>query len=321
MNLPVKTLVVGCLLFNGLPAYAQNETEATSANLASETSDPLTTESPASNVEAPLAAESLPAPQSLAKPTEIIGYSDDLPIQDKQFQHGMTPLGMYQAADWVVKSVMILLLLASVLTWALFVTKQIQVSIACRRAALLLKELVASESLEEGKQRSFDKQGGGLALIEATQHELTLSALGRASNDGIKERVQIRLERVQASLNHSMTTGTSMLATVGSVGPFIGLFGTVWGIMNAFIGIAKTKSTTLVVVAPGIAEALLATAIGLVAAIPAVVMYNHFARSIGRYRASLADITAALLVLVSRDLDRTSPEVGSDNTVTLRKTG
>lgn len=224
--------------------------------------------------------------------------------------HDMTPMGMYHAADWVVKSVMILLLLASVLSWALFVSKQIQVSLACKHAARLLRELIASENLKEGKQRSFDKKGGGLALIDTALHELDLSALGTASDDGIKERVQISLERTQASLNSKMTAGTGILATIGSVGPFVGLFGTVWGIMNAFIGIAKAQSTTLDVVAPGIAEALLATAIGLVAAIPAVIMYNHFTRAIGRYRAYLADINAALLVLVSRDLDRKPNTLG-----------
>ena len=241
-----------------------------------------------------------------------------------KFKHDMTPIGMYQAADWVVKSVIILLLLASILTWALFVSKQIQVSLACQHAAKLLRELVASESLKEGKQRSFDQEGGGLALIDTVLHELELSALGTASNDGIKERVQISLERTQASLNSKMTSGTGILATIGSVGPFVGLFGTVWGIMNAFIGIAKSQSTTLVVVAPGIAEALLATAIGLVAAIPAVIMYNHFSREIGRYRALLAEINAALLVLVSRDLDR-EPCAATNNDeskpATLRKTG
>ncbi len=227
-----------------------------------------------------------------------------------KLKHDMTPMGMYHAADWVVKSVMILLLLASILSWALFVSKQIQVSLACKHAARLLRELIASENLKEGKQRSFDKKGGGLALIDTALHELDLSALGTASDDGIKERVQISLERTQASLNSKMTSGTGILATIGSVGPFVGLFGTVWGIMNAFIGIAKAQSTTLDVVAPGIAEALLATAIGLVAAIPAVIMYNHFARAIGRYRAYLADINAALLVLVSRDLDRKPNTLG-----------
>jgi biopolymer transport protein ExbB len=101
-----------------------------------------------------------------------------------------------------------------------------------------------------------------------------------------------------------MTRGTGLLATIGATAPFVGLFGTVWGIMNSFIGISKAQTTNLAVVAPGIAEALLATAIGLVAAIPAVVVYNAFARSITGYRALLADASAEVLRLVSRDLDR-----------------
>jgi biopolymer transport protein ExbB len=101
-----------------------------------------------------------------------------------------------------------------------------------------------------------------------------------------------------------MLRGTGVLATIGATAPFVGLFGTVWGIMNSFVGISKSQTTNLAVVAPGIAEALLATAFGLAAAIPAVVIYNVFARSIGGYRALLADASAEVLGLVSRDLDR-----------------
>ncbi|MCY1507996.1 Biopolymer transport protein ExbB [compost metagenome] len=100
-----------------------------------------------------------------------------------------------------------------------------------------------------------------------------------------------------------MSKGTGPLATIGSTAPFVGLFGTVWGIMNSFIGIAKSQTTNLAVVAPGIAEALLATALGLVAAIPAVVIYNVFARSITGYKAQVADCSAQVLLLLSRDLD------------------
>ena len=103
-----------------------------------------------------------------------------------------------------------------------------------------------------------------------------------------------------------MGRGTGLLATIGSTAPFVGLFGTVWGIMNAFIGISKTNTTNLAVVAPGIAEALLATAFGLVAAIPAVIIYNMFARGITGYRAVLADASTEVLRLLSRDLDRST---------------
>ncbi|MET0126195.1 MAG: MotA/TolQ/ExbB proton channel family protein, partial [Pseudomonas caspiana] len=106
-----------------------------------------------------------------------------------------------------------------------------------------------------------------------------------------------------AAFSRHAGRGNGFLATIGSVAPFIGLFGTVWGIMNSFIGSAKTQTTNLAVVAPGIAEALLATALGLVAAIPAVVIYNVFARSIAGYKAQVSDASAQVLLLVSRDLD------------------
>ncbi|KOO02914.1 flagellar motor protein MotA [Vibrio nereis] len=220
-------------------------------------------------------------------------------------QHDLSPYGMYLAADWVVKAVMVLLLAASGITWAIGIAKQIQLAVASRRARYILGELLDSETLVEGKLRCDNAKGAGIGLIAATQQELELSARAER-DDGLKERLQLRLERVQAGLSRNMAGGTGVLATVGSVGPFVGLFGTVWGIMNAFVGIANSQSTTLAVVAPGIAEALLATAIGLVAAIPAVVLYNHFTRGVSQYRALTTDISAALMVLVSRDLDRES---------------
>ncbi|EKM33998.1 tonB-system energizer ExbB [Vibrio harveyi] len=231
-------------------------------------------------------------------------------------------MGMYHAADWVVKGVMLSLLAASILTWAVFLFKQVQLMKATRRTQKLLTELVDAESLENAKQTTQPFKGVESSLISATQHELQLSSLGSASENGIKERVQLRLERVQAELGRSITSLTGILATIGSVGPFVGLFGTVWGIMNAFIGIAKSQNTTLVVVAPGIAEALLATAIGLVAAIPAVVIYNYFTRKISGYKAQLADVSVALMILVSRDLDQKRMQSHQEhNDTVLKKVG
>ena len=129
-------------------------------------------------------------------------------------------------------------------------------------------------------------------------------SVGLPDNDGIKERIASRLERLEASYGRRISRGTGVLATIGATAPFVGLFGTVWGIMNSFIGISKSHTTNLAVVAPGIAEALLATALGLAAAIPAVVIYNVFARSIAAYRALLGDAAAEVLRLASRDLDR-----------------
>ncbi|WP_114787695.1 tonB-system energizer ExbB [Vibrio tetraodonis] len=218
--------------------------------------------------------------------------------------YSLSPYGMYLSADWVVKAVMLLLLAASIVTWSIAIAKQLQLRVSCRRAKHILTELLDSETLAEGKLRCHEAQGAGLHLLSATVKELELSAR-TDKNNGIKERLQLRLERVQVGLSRTILAGTGVLATVGSVGPFVGLLGTVWGIMNAFIGIAKSQNTTLAVVAPGIAEALLATAIGLIAAIPAVVLYNHFTRGVSHYRALMADISATLMVLVSRDLDRT----------------
>src|ERR1700751_6004785 len=125
---------------------------------------------------------------------------------------------------------------------------------------------------------------------------------------GVKERVASRLERIEARARRLMTRGTGVLATIGATGPFVGLFRTGWGIMNSFKNISKQHTTNLAVVAPGIAEALLATALGLFAAIPAVVVYNMFSRSIASHRALCGDCTAAILRLVSRDLDRAEGE-------------
>jgi biopolymer transport protein ExbB len=149
------------------------------------------------------------------------------------------------------------------------------------------------------------RSGAAAALVAAAVDEIARSeaVLDQAPAAGVKERVASLLARIEIRAGKRMSAGTGILASIGSVGPFVGLFGTVWGIMNSFIGISKAQTTNLAIVAPGIAEALLATAIGLVAAIPAVVIYNYFARSVGGYKLILADAAAAVERLVSRDLD------------------
>ena len=127
-------------------------------------------------------------------------------------------------------------------------------------------------------------------IIQSAAREANLS--GGHFDDGLKERVALRLERVEAAMSRQIARGTGVLATIGATAPFVGLFGTVWGIMNSFIGISEAHTTNLAVVAPGIAEALLATALGLVAAIPAVVIYNHLTRTIAAHRALLGDASA-----------------------------
>lgn len=217
--------------------------------------------------------------------------------------HDLSPWGMYQNADVVVKGVMIGLALASVITWTIWLAKGLEILLARRRLRGELAALKGLRSLTQAAALGLGERSLSQTLIADAQEELRLSA-GTQSKDGIKERVAFRLERLVAASGRQMNQGTGVLATIGSTAPFVGLFGTVWGIMNSFVGIAKSQTTNLAVVAPGIAEALLATAIGLVAAIPAVVIYNVFARSISAYKAQVADASAQVLLLVSRDLDQ-----------------
>ena len=210
---------------------------------------------------------------------------------------------MFMNADIVVKAVMVGLAFASVLTWTIWLAKAIELVFARRRLAYARRMLATAHSLADGLTDMGGVGGQPLALARAADSELQMSA-DAIVPDGVKERVASRLSRLEAAGNRRMIRGTGWLATVGATAPFVGLFGTVWGIMNSFIGISKQHTTNLAVVAPGIAEALLATALGLVAAIPAVVMYNMFSRWVAGYRALQADVAAEILRLVSRDLDR-----------------
>jgi biopolymer transport protein ExbB len=214
----------------------------------------------------------------------------------------LSPWGMFLSADIVVKVVMVGLALASFVTWTIALAKALEIIAAKRRLRRELAFLARAPSLSEAARKTGKRQGLG-PLVQAALLELQLSA-DAADKEGVKERVASRLERIEAASGRRMTRGTGMLASIGATAPFIGLFGTVWGIMNSFSGIAKSHATNLAIVAPGIAEALLATALGLAAAIPAVVIYNVFSRSIAGYRALFADAAAEVLRLVSRDLDR-----------------
>jgi biopolymer transport protein ExbB len=211
---------------------------------------------------------------------------------------------MFHNADIVVQAVLIGLIVASVVTWTVLFAKGFNIAMAQRsvRRALAVAEGERSLASLQLRLRGLPDGDVQRAMSEATNTEMQLSAGQDAS--GIKERVASRLHRIEAAAGRRIARGTGVLATIGATAPFIGLFGTVWGIMNSFIGISQSHTTNLAVVAPGIAEALLATATGLVAAIPAVVIYNAFARAIGGYRAGLADLSAAIQRLVSRELDR-----------------
>ena len=213
----------------------------------------------------------------------------------------LTPLGMFMAADIIVKAVMIGLLLASVLTWTIWFAKTLDLITARRRLARAHGILEDARSLAEAAKPASLASPQVARLVQAIEGELRRSP-DRRDIDGIKERIAARFERIEASVGRQMLRGTGILATIGATAPFVGLFGTVWGIMNSFIGISKLHTTNLAVVAPGIAEALLATAFGLAAAIPAVVIYNMFSRSIAKYRALYADTSVEMMTLVSRDL-------------------
>ncbi|MBI6899996.1 tonB-system energizer ExbB [Pseudomonas putida] len=221
--------------------------------------------------------------------------------------HDLSPWGMYKNADVVVKAVMIGLAIASIITWTIWIAKGFELMGAKRRLRGEIAALKRSVSLKEASEASNKEGTLAHTLVHDALEEMRLSANAR-EKEGIKERVSFRLERLVAASGRTMSSGTGVLATIGSTAPFVGLFGTVWGIMNSFIGIAKTQTTNLAVVAPGIAEALLATALGLVAAIPAVVIYNVFARSIAGYKAQVSDASAQVLLLVSRDLDHQGSE-------------
>jgi biopolymer transport protein ExbB len=214
----------------------------------------------------------------------------------------LSPWGMFMAADIVVKTVMVGLAFASVLTWTIWFAKAVELLLARRRMRAAIDQLNEARSWNEASA-GLQGSNGVAVLVGAADTELRLSA-DALSPEGVKERIASRLERLEAAAGRQMIRGTGILATIGATAPFVGLFGTVWGIMNSFIGISKVQTTNLAVVAPGIAEALLATALGLVAAIPAVVMYNMFSRWIAGYRALHADAAAEILRLVSRDLDR-----------------
>jgi len=210
----------------------------------------------------------------------------------------LSPWGMFLNADIVVKVVMVGLAFASLVTWTVWLAKTIELRVATRLARRRMIMLEGGSSLSEAVRACGDERDAIAQLILSTAREAELS--DGIVDEGFKERVALRLERVEAAMTRQVSRGVGILATIGATAPFVGLFGTVWGIMNSFIGISEAHTTNLAVVAPGIAEALLATALGLVAAIPAVVIYNHLARVIAGYRTLLGDASAQLLLLISR---------------------
>ncbi|WP_332060203.1 MotA/TolQ/ExbB proton channel family protein [Bartonella sp. CB74] len=254
--------------------------------------------------------------------------------------HDLSPFSMFMAADWVVKAVIVTLLVASVMSWTIAFVKIVEITLAKRRARYELRLALHAQTLTRLAASLKESKGAGVGFLKEVLKEVYLSAqqitpLGiedpcgrqyesmdinediisneeifrygevvRDINEGVKERVHLLLSRCLLAATRRVACGSAVLATIGAIAPFVGLFATVWGIMNAFIGIAESQTTRLDVVAPGIAEALLATAIGLFVAIPAVVMYNSLMRALSGYRNDLGDIVAAIERLLSRELDK-----------------
>jgi biopolymer transport protein ExbB len=216
----------------------------------------------------------------------------------------LSPWSMFVSADILVKAVMIGLAFASLATWTIFLAKMIELSLARHKLRSALRKISDARSLAEA-QFALGAKGSVLsALLSAAMREARLSA-GISSDSGIKERAASSFAEIVRAEARRIRLGMGLLATIGATSPFVGLFGTVWGIMNSFIGISKSQTTNLAVVAPGIAEALLATAFGLVAAIPAVIIYNHFSRVTKGYLELVGRSSGAAGRLLSRDLDRT----------------
>ncbi|MEH2706025.1 tonB-system energizer ExbB [Bradyrhizobium elkanii] len=258
---------------------------------------------------APTPAAAAPAPTaneaSLAAPAS--GDSKSLKSTSTGL-HELSPWNMFLNADIIVKAVMLGLAFASLVTWTVFIAKMVELTVAQRKLRGALAKIAESRSLAEA-QFALGAKGSVLSsFIAAAMREGRLSA-GISSDSGIKERAASSFAEIVRAEARKIRIGMGLLATIGATSPFVGLFGTVWGIMNSFIGISKSQTTNLAVVAPGIAEALLATAIGLVAAIPAVIIYNHFSRVTKVYLELVNRASGAAGRLLSRDLDRTHGDV------------
>lgn len=206
----------------------------------------------------------------------------------------MSILGLFQHADIVVKSIIVGLLLASVVCWAMAFEKFIRVWLVNREIRVLEKSSAAA-TLPSGRASSLIGSVGEAARTEWAEGSGTDASAGE-----VRDRLEIAMRAAVKRKLKSIEQGLPFLATLGSAAPFIGLFGTVWGIMNSFTAIAQQKDTSLAVVAPGIAEALFATAVGLAAAIPAVIFYNQITVALGRASERVAPAIVGLARTLSR---------------------
>jgi biopolymer transport protein ExbB len=295
------TVTAAAILSMSSGASAQQHPAVTDPNTA--VSQPAGQVSSA-NPPAPASAQAPSAPQRLRDPGAPA--AEHAPTALNSMTPGLrelSPWSMFLSADIVVKAVMIGLAFASLVTWTAFIAKTIELSLVKRKLRAALNAIREATSLAEAQRALGSRQSILSFLLSAAMREARLSA-GISSDSGIKERVASSFAEILRAESRRIRLGMGVLATIGATAPFVGLFGTVWGIMNSFIGISKSQTTNLAVVAPGIAEALLATAIGLVAAIPAVIIYNHFSRVTKGYLELVSRASGATARLLSRDLDR-----------------
>jgi biopolymer transport protein ExbB len=262
---------------------------------------------------APAAAAAAPAADAAATPAapEAAPAAEAEPAAEGA--HGkLTPANMFMLADPVVKVVMIGLVLASVFSWVLLLIKLFEFGALNRKTDQFLESFRQARTIADMRKVATADEFDGNPLADmaaAATDEIELSRQAGLSvtgehADSALARAQHAVAAVQAGLTKRVSGGQQFLASTGSNAPFIGLFGTVYGIMNSFIGIANTNTTNLAVVAPGIAEALLATGIGLFAAIPAVIFYNYFNTRISAYGTRSDGFSAELTNAISRNLDK-----------------
>ena len=219
--------------------------------------------------------------------------------------HDFSMFALFMQADWVVKSVMIGLVIASIYVWAIIANRLASYARARKAMAVFDKAFASGRPLATLRaDYASGEQSGLSAVFLAAMEEWDKSHAAQAATAiGLQSRLEIALDLAVSEQSAELEKRLGFLATIGSAGPFVGLFGTVWGIMNAFTAIAAAENTSLAVVAPGIAEALLATALGLLAAIPAVVAYNKLSADAGRLIARLEGFADRLVALLSRQLD------------------
>ena len=291
--LALAMMVMAAASFAQQQTTAPQQATASSPQVASPQVAPVPAVAPSQSAVPPAAAEATAAADS-ARPLK----STSVALRE------LSPWSMFLSADVLVKAVIIGLALASLVTWTIFIAKTIELSVIQRRLRTALGRISDARSLAEAQFTLGAHRTILSSLLAAAMREARQSA-GISSDAGIKERAASSFAEIVRAEARRIRLGMGLLATIGATSPFVGLFGTVWGIMNSFIGISKSQTTNLAVVAPGIAEALLATAIGLVAAIPAVIIYNHFTRVTKAYLELVGRSSGAAARLLSRDLDRT----------------